>query len=45
VDGLHASRTPTPGYLVALGSDAQFPAGVVALDDVSDVTVDSPADL
>jgi len=45
VDGLHASRTPTAGYLLALGPDAQFPAGVVALDDVDGVTVEaSPAD-
>lgn len=44
VDGLHASRAATPGALLALGSDAQFPAGVVALADVDGVTLDAPTD-
>jgi len=33
VDGLHASSTATPGYLMALGNDAKFPASVCPPDD------------
>ncbi len=44
VDGLHASRIPTPGYLLALGDDAQFPASVVAVGDLDGVTIDGPTD-
>jgi hypothetical protein len=43
VDGISASRKPTPGKLVPLGSNGHFPAGVIATGTRGPRGADGPA--